>query len=116
MESPRSASSLNWGTIIRNSIACKMPFGECFSRRIMRSRSGGRAHSKRELTTTAIRSWHPQRRRKHASGCGSDHTAFSRLTEEMWTGFVEEFYDAGAKEVLIGDIEEDQSAQVSQSL
>ena len=34
----------------------------------------------------------------------------------MWTGFVEEFYDAGAKEVLIGDIEEDQSAQLGQSL
>ena len=31
-------------------------------------------------------------------------------------GFVEEFYDAGAKEVLIGDIEEDQSAQLGQSL
>jgi hypothetical protein len=30
--------------------------------------------------------------------------------------FVKEFYDAGAKEVLIGDIEEDQSAQLGQSL
>ena len=31
-------------------------------------------------------------------------------------GFVEEFYNAGAKQVLIGDIEEDQSAQLGQSI
>ena len=31
-------------------------------------------------------------------------------------GFVEEFYNAGATQVLIGDIEEDQSAQLGQSI
>src|SRR5262249_55030937 len=40
---------------------------------------------------------------------------FFKTDREDVAGFVEEFYSAGATEVLIGDIEEDQNAQLGQS-